>query len=45
MAALYAGKAFGTATDYIAIALWGFGAQATLELLVAGIDRLTTHVR
>ena len=37
---LYFDRPFGTPRDYLAITLWGFGAQAALEALVAGLDRL-----
>jgi hypothetical protein len=37
---LYFDRPFGTLRDYVAIMAWGFGAQAALEALVGGLDRL-----
>ncbi|HEX7174922.1 MAG TPA: hypothetical protein VF240_06545 [Pyrinomonadaceae bacterium] len=37
---LYIGQAFGTWQDYVKIFLWGFGAQATLTAVLAGLNLL-----
>jgi hypothetical protein len=42
LAALYAGKPFGSISDYASAVLWGFGAQAVLAGLVLAVDRLST---
>lgn len=38
LTALYFGKPFGAATDYISILVWGFGAQAGLTALATALD-------
>lgn len=37
---LYAGKPFGSGSDYLTAVLWGFGAKAGFDVLLSGIDRL-----
>jgi hypothetical protein len=40
LAALYFDQAFGTWRDYVAIAVWGFSAQAGLTVLAGALDRV-----
>jgi hypothetical protein len=40
LSALYFDRAFGTWRDYVAIGVWGFGAQAGLTVLAGALDRI-----
>jgi hypothetical protein len=40
LTALYFDRAFGTWRDYVAVAVWGFGAQAGLAVLIGALDKV-----
>ncbi|WP_432825470.1 hypothetical protein [Dactylosporangium sp. CA-092794] len=40
LSTLYFDRAFGTWRDYVAIGVWGFGAQAGLNVLASALDRI-----
>jgi hypothetical protein len=42
LSVLYAGEAFGSPRDYLAVLAWGFVAQAVLGTLVAAVARWFT---
>ena len=42
LSVLYAGQAFGSPRDYLAVFVWGLGGQAVLAALAAGFDRLVS---
>lgn len=42
LSVLYAGQAFGTPRDYLAIFVWGLGGQALLGAVTVGFDRVVS---